>query len=178
MISSENSLFLIIDIQEKLVKMLENDDIVKNTFVISKACDVLNIPVVVTEQYPKGLGETVLDIKSALSNAKYFEKTSFSALQNEDVLNEIEKSSKKQIIICGIEAHICVLQTAVELVDKGFEVYLLNDCSASRKNSDYLSAVEFLKQKGVKIVNKEIALFMFLRSSKHPNFKELQALIK
>ena len=98
MISSENSLFLIIDIQEKLVKMLENDDIVKNTFVISKACDVLNIPVVVTEQYPKGLGETVFDIKSALSNAKYFEKTSFSALQNEDVLNEIEKSSKKQRI--------------------------------------------------------------------------------
>nr|MCR5260370.1 isochorismatase family protein [Candidatus Gastranaerophilales bacterium] len=90
----------------------------------------------------------------------------------------IEKINRKQIIICGIEAHICVLQTAEELINCGYEVYLLKDCSASRRKDDFETAVEYMKQTGVKIINKEIALFMLLKSARHQKFRELQALIK
>ena len=178
MLNIEDSLFLIIDIQEKLVNMLENKDIVKNAFVISKACNELEIPVIITEQYPKGLGSTLNEIKETAHKAVYFEKTDFSAIKNAEIKSGIENFNRKQIIICGIEAHICVLQTAEELINCGYEVYLLKDCSASRRKDDFETAVEYLKQIGVKIINKEIALFMLLKSAKHQKFKELQALIK
>lgn len=177
MLNKNDCLFLIIDIQEKLVKMLEETDIVKNVTILVKSCDVLNIPTIITEQYPKGLGSTIDEIKS-VSNATYFEKTAFSAIKDEKILKEIENKNKKQIIICGIEAHICVLQTALELKEKGYEIYFVNDCSASRKSSDFQTAVEYLKQEDIRIVSKEIVLFSLLETSRHPNFKELQQLVK
>lgn len=178
MLNSENSLLLVIDIQDKLVNMLENSNIVKNAYTITTMAEKLNIPTVITEQYPKGLGETCPEIKNSALSAKYFEKTSFSALQNDEIKNEILLSGKKEILIMGIEAHICVLQTAIELKNAGLDVYFLNDCSASRNTEDFNTAIEYLKQNDIKIINKEIALFMELKTSKHPNFKELQALIK
>ena len=179
MLNQNECLLLVIDLQEKLVKMVgENTPVATNCEKLLKAAKTLNIPSVITEQYPKGLGETISSIKEANENAKYFEKTSFSAISTEEIKRAVMDFNKKQIILCGIEAHICVLQTALELKENGFEVYVVKDACASRKEENYTNACSRLIQAGAIVTDTEITLFELLRSSKHPNFKEIQGLIK
>ena len=181
MINENNTKILCIDIQEKLVNMLKcSTEIASNAYKILKAAAILNVDTFLTEQYPKGLGSTIQSIKDidGFSNFKPFEKTSFSALKNEDFMNEFSKSEKKNVLLFGIETHICVYQTALELLEKDYNVYIIKDCSASRSNTNHKAALEILKQKGATITTLEIVLFEFLKSSKHPNFKEIQLLIK
>lgn len=173
-INIENVQLLIIDIQEKLVNMLNNNEIAEDSIKIAKAAGILNIDTIITEQYPKGLGSTLEDIKKALPNAKYIEKTHFSALR-EDNFPEIRK---KQVIIYGIETHICVLQTAFDLLNKGYEVFVVQNACGSRNEENKAAALRRLIHAGVQIVTTEMVLFELLKTSKHPNFKEIQALIK
>lgn len=176
MLDIKNSVLLIIDMQEKLVKAASNgDEVVSNAQKLVEAANILHIPILVTEQYPKGLGKTVLDIPQ---NSQMFEKTSFSALNIEGLLKSLDKLNRKQILICGIETHICVLQTALDLIQNGFEVYLVKDASSSRTQEEHNNGVELLKQYNVKILSTEITLFQWLKTSKHPSFKQIQALIK
>ena len=172
-INSENSLFLVIDIQEKLVKMLENDDVAKNGIKLMKAANILNIPTIITEQYPKGLGETINEIKEAISSAKYVEKTSFSAYDGvKQYLN------KKQVILFGIESHICVLQTAFDLINKGYEVFLVKEAVGSRNINDKKTAINRMQIAGVQIVSVEMVIFELLKTSMHKDFKLVQSIIK
>lgn len=174
-INSSEALLLVIDVQEKLVNMLENNDVKDNAIKVAKACGILNIPAVITEQYPKGLGDTIEEIKQALPNAEYVEKTSFSALKED----EVEKLlSQKQVIIFGIETHICVLQTAIDLLNAGYEVFVVQNACGSRCDDNKNAALRRLIHAGAQIVTTEMVLFELLESSKHPNFKEVQALIK
>lgn len=177
-INAKNSLFLIIDIQEKLSKMLNNDNIAANAITIAKAAGILNIPSIITEQYPKGLGTTLDEIKSALPNAKYMEKTYFSAMKEEGFKDTLKSFNKKQIIIMGIEAHICVLQTAFDLLKEGYEVFMVKNASGSRSEENKEYALQRLRHAGVQTVTTEMVLFELLEGSKNPNFKEVQALIK
>ena len=132
-----------------------------------------------TEQYPQGLGATVPELKNCLpDNTKCVEKTSFSALETLEVVNILEKSGRKQIVICGIETHICVYQTACDLIERGFDVYVLKDGCASRNKYEFKSGIELMKQMNAKVTCTEIVLFEWLKTSKHPNFKEVQLLIK
>lgn len=183
MLSIKNSALVIIDIQEKLVLASKyGDDVAEIASKLAKATNILNIATIITEQYPKGLGGTVIEVQNALSqNSSKFEKTSFSALLEEEFANkikELKNSGIKQIVICGIETHICVLQTALELMNEGFDVHIVKDACASRNKKEYKTGLELLKQYGAKITCAEIVLFEWLRSSKHPNFKEIQQLIK
>lgn len=179
MLSQKDSLILLVDIQDKLVSALEKDKITDNAYKIVKAANILEIPIVVTEQYPKGLGNTVEKIKNELNkDTKVFEKTYFNALLEPEILDTIKSFGKKQIVIMGIETHICVHQTASALVEQGFEVYAIKDACASRNKYEFKQGIEAMKQNGVKISCVEIALFEWLKGSKHPNFKEIQALIK
>jgi len=180
LIDSGNSLVLIIDIQEKLLNAVFNKEtLAKKAGIIAKAANILNIPAVVTEQYPKGLGGTIESVKEALGeSAKIYEKITFSALDNEDILSVIKSSGKKQIILFGIETHICVSQTANALIEAGYEVYAVKDACGSRSEIEYNAGLERMKENGAKFVTTEITLFEWLRSAKHPNFKEVQSLIK
>lgn len=179
MLNTENSVLLIIDIQEKLVRMLEKDTIVSKSCALANAARILGVDTIVTEQYPKGLGSTIDPLKEALGeNVKYFEKTSFSALKEEAVENGIKLTGKKHVMICGIEAHICVYQTAMDLISKGYEVSLVADASASRNKFEFKTGVELMRQHGINITCVEIVLFELLKSSKNPDFKAVQALIK
>lgn len=174
-INSSEVLVLIIDVQEKLVKMLEDCRVKDNAIKIAKACGILNIPAVITEQYPKGLGNTIEEIKQALPNAEYVEKTTFSALKE----NYVQKLlSQKQVIIFGIETHICVLQTAMDLLKEGYEVFVVQNACGSRCSDNKDAALRRLIHAGAQIVTTEMVLFELLEGSKHPNFKEVQALIK
>lgn len=176
MLKSSDALIIMIDMQEKLVKATNAENEVKQAEKIIKAAEILDIPVLVSEQYPKGLGQTVEVLKN--DKQKYVEKTSFSLLKEETAVDMIKLFHKKQIVLFGIETHICVYQTAMDLIKKGYEVYLIKDACKSRKEYEYNTGIDLMRQNGVKISCVEIALFEFLESSKHPNFKEVQQLIK
>ena len=179
MLSIENSLVLVIDIQEKLVSSLENNNIVNKVACVVKAANILNIPTLLTEQYPKGLGDTVFQVKDVLGETSVIlEKTSFNALLEEDIANKIKEFGKKQIVILGIETHICVYQTALALIDAGYEVFVVKDACASRREYEFLQGIDSMRDNGAKISCLETVLFEWLKTSKHPMFKEIQAIIK
>lgn len=175
-VNPNNVLFLIIDIQEKLVKMLKDESIKEAAVKLAKTARIINIPVIITEQYPKGLGKTIEEIKNALPNAQYIEKTSFSAFN--EIKEALQKTDKKQVILFGIETHICVLQTAFDLINNGYEVFVVKNASGSRNEDDKNSALQRMRHSGCQTVTTEMVIFELLKTSKHPNFKEVQALIK
>ncbi len=176
----EDSLVLIIDVQEKLLNAVFNkEQVEKKSAIVAEAAKILGIPVVVTEQYPKGLGNTIPAVKDALAeDTEVFEKTAFSALNNEEILEAIKKHNKKQILIFGIETHICVSQTTAALRELGYDVSVIKDACGSRAEEEYLAGLERMKDNGAYIITTEIALFEWLKGAKHPNFKAVQALIK
>lgn len=177
-IKPNNALLLIVDIQEKLVNMLADGKVKDNAVIVAKACGKLDIPCVITEQYPKGLGQTIEEIKIALPDAVYFEKKSFSAMLTDGFEDLLQKYNKKQIIIMGIETHICVLQTAFDLLQKRYDVFVVESACGSRKADDKKSALKRLSFAHAQILTTEMVLFELLTTSQNPKFKEVQALIK
>lgn len=165
-----------IDMQERLVAGTSAEKEVTQAEKVIKAAEILDIPVIVSEQYPKGLGQTIANLKN--EKQKYIEKTSFSLPKEEGFIDILKSYNKKQIVLFGIETHICVYQTAMDLLENGFEVILVKDACKSRKNDEYNTGIDLMRQNGVQISCVEIVLFELLKSSKHPNFKEVQQLIK
>lgn len=183
MLNIEASVLVVIDIQDRLVLASKYGvDVANAMSKAARAASVLGIPTVVTEQYPKGLGHTVPQLQESLDENTFItEKAAFSAMLEPEFANKIKElkaAGRKQIVIGGIETHICVLQTAHDLMKEGFEVYVLKDACASRNKAEYKTGLELLKQYGAKITCLEITLFEWLKTSKNPKFKEVQALIK
>lgn len=179
MLDIENSVVVIIDIQEKLVNAVGKYSPVEKACKIAEAAKILDIPVIVTEQYPQGLGATVPELKESLSkNAVFIEKTAFSAVLTPEFVQNLEATGRKQIVIFGIEAHICVHQTICDLIACGYEVYIVKDASASRNKYEFKTGIDLIKQNGAKVSCCEIVLFEWLKTSRNSNFKQVQALIK
>ena len=181
MINKNDSLLLIIDIQERLFQAMEIDSqslLKKNCAILIKAADEFNIPMIVTEQYRKGLGETIPELKDIISDAKVFEKIFFDAMKEEEIRKAITGISKKSIIISGIEAHICVFQTALSLIALSHNVVIASDSVASRRKDDKDAAVAMLKEAGVLIYPTETIAFMLLEQAGTPEFKRLSPLFK
>ena len=176
LINEKDCVLIAIDFQEKLVGMLENRSCANKMKKLLITAKTLNIPTIVTEQYPKGLGFTIEELD--ISHATIVEKTSFSALQQQEFADALVKTGRKQVIIGGIETHICVHQTVSELIDAGFEVFVVKDACASRNRFEFEQGLQIMRQNGAKITSMEIVLFELLRSSRHPYFKILQSLIK
>ena len=176
-IKTENSAFLFIDIQEKLTAMLRKDKAAKKAEILAKTAKILNIKSIITEQYPHGLGSTIPSVKYCLpDSAKFFEKTSFNALETDGVKESLR--DVKNIFIFGIETHICVLQTTLALLENGYNVFVVKDACASRETEEFKAGINLMEKEGAKIMTTEIVLFELLKSSKHPLFKEVQLLIK
>ena len=181
LLDASDSLSLLIDIQEKLLpKILGCTEILNCSLKIIDVAKVLNIPIVVSEQYPKGLGSTVKSIKSRLkeSNFKLFEKTTFSCLGDIEIRNYFKQQKKKQIIVCGIETHICVLQSVNDLLKNGNKVFIINEAVGSRYEESKKIGIHRNKQIGATLINFEMFLFELIRDSKHKKFKELSSLVK
>ena len=175
-LNQDNTLFFIIDIQEKLLNAVFNkEQLEKKAKTLVKSAEILNIPVLVTEQYPQGLGDTIDGLKDF---AKVFEKLAFSALADSSLVEELKKINKNEIVIFGIETHICVYQTAIALLEAGYNVTLVKDASGSRSEIEHQTAIDCLKQCGVNIKTTEMILFELLKGAKHHCFKQIQALIK
>ena len=179
---SEHSQLLVIDIQERLASAMPADvldKIVKNNNVLLTAASKLGIPVIHSEQYPKGLGNTVAALAEHFPEASQsVTKTSFACSGAEEFDELIAKQKRQQIIITGIESHICVLQTALQLQQQGYVVYVIEDAICSRKKFNHKNAIKRLRQSGVIISNVESVLFEWLGDAMHPEFKTLSKLIK
>lgn len=175
-----NTACVIIDVQEAFREAVPDfEKLVSRTAIAAKGFSLLGIPVVVTEQYPKGLGHTAKEILGVLpGDVRIFEKTKFSSCGSDEFLGYLRYLGINQIVVAGIEAHICVNQTVHDLLDQGFQVHLLIDCVASRTELNKRTGIEKMKMHGAIPSNTEMALFELMRDSKHEKFKEIQALIK
>jgi nicotinamidase-related amidase len=172
------SALLIIDMQEAFRANIPDFDRYANRITIAaRGALLLNLPVIVTEQYPKGLGHTATEIREVLpANIEILEKTTFSSCGAQHF--EAELQGKNQILVAGIEAHICVNQTVHDLLASGFQVHLLADCITSRKETDRIAAFQKMQTSGAIPSSVEMALFELMRDARHEQFKAIQGLIK
>ncbi len=178
----EDSLLLIVDIQTKLtaampIKVLAR--LQKYTSLLLKAADLLDVPVVATEQYPKGLGALEPEIVRLLpEDADRIDKTCFSCVNQEHILETIHKSGRKQIIITGMEAHICVLQTTLDLLVRDYSVFVVMDAICSRRRENYETAIQRMGSSGAVICDSESVVFEWLSDASHEHFKYISSLVR
>ena len=182
LIDSSQSTLLIIDVQDKLFSKIENHkEILAVIEKITSAFHIMDLPIVYSEQYPNGLGSTIKSLKEKLLDIKStrIEKTTFSCFANNNkVLLEKNLIKGKQVILCGIETHICVLQTAVDLKNLGYQVFIVEDAVGSRNIKDKKQAIKRLLKCDVSLITLEMLIFELVRDSKHEHFKELSNIIK
>ncbi len=178
-ITPQNSLAIVVDIQEKLLPHIhENAQIIKNAQILIEGLKLFDIPFILNEQYPKGLGNTAKELREKLQDEEVFEKTSFSCCANEQTRAKIINSKKNTAIVFGIETHICVLQTCLDLIANNISPILVTDCCGSRKPHDKEIAIQRLNQAGVIPTTYESLLFELCQGSQNPLFKEISNLVK
>ena len=177
---TENTLLLIVDVQEGFRDAIGNFSVIAANIARAVAgFQLLGLPIIVTEQYPKGLGPTAEEIRYSLPDEfDVIEKITFSSFGSADVRVQLEKLGKKQIVLCGIETHVCVNQTAHDLLSNGYTVHLLTDCVGSRFEHDKAAGLAKMSFSGVVPSSIEMAFFELMVDAKHEKFKEIQALIK
>lgn len=174
-IEREHAIVLAVDYQEKLVPVMwEKEKLIENSSILLAGLKELSVPIILTQQYTKGLGGTVREITEAAGKTDYTEKITFGAF--ESVENVIH--AKKYVLVCGIEAHICVLQTVIDLKEAGYIPVLVTDCISSRKESDLNAAVRRASQEGAIITTCEAILFELLKEAGTQESKKIQRLVK
>lgn len=183
LIRRQMSQLLIVDLQDKVLAPIPNKaDIVQQAEKLVRAAGMLDIPITLSEQYPKGLGPTIETLGTILgAQASIFEKIYFSCLRNDPLRNHLDEhrdQGRGQIIVAGIESHVCVAQTALELIADGYQVFAVVDAMGSRAPSSHELALGRLERAGAFLVNTEMALFEWLEKAGTSEFKSIQALIK
>ncbi len=175
----EDTVLVVVDVQERLLPAMDHSEEVLNRCVrLVQAAKLLQIPVLVTEQYPKGLGPTVPALKDALGGIAPVEKLSFSCTGADAFLDKLEELDHDQVLLCGIETHVCVLQTALDLLDQGIQVHVAEDAVSSRAPENRANALERMRREGVVISNTESALFEWLRVAGSEEFKAISRLVR
>ena len=182
LLDAGKSFLLLIDMQERLMPAMANGvEVLQRASILLKAAKRLEVPVLATEQYPKGLGHTVAPLREEIGNAPVFEKTAFSAWRDASLKKHLvahHESGRPQAMVAGVEAHVCVLQTAIDLAQAGFAVFAVSDAMSSRAPSSVALAEERMRQDDVAVINTEMAVFELLGRAGTVEFKELSALIR
>jgi len=179
-INRENALLVIIDVQEKLARAMKEEVLektVKNIITFIELCKLYQIPIIFTEQYPKGLGKTLEEIKSRI-NDEAIEKLSFSSAGEEKFVNKIKESGRQKIILTGMETHVCVWQTALDLLQRDYHVFVASDAVCSRRKEDWMQALELIKNAGGVIAPTETLVFQILKKAGTAEFKKMLEFIK
>jgi nicotinamidase-related amidase len=178
-LNKSKTALLIIDIQDRLAAVMKHKEaVVTNCLHLIELAKILKIPVILTEQYPKGIGHTVEEIRNALSVYKPVEKMTFSCCDEQNFMNEIKELNKKTIVIAGMETHVCVLQTCIGLLREGFNIHLVKDAVCSRAKENWKTGIEFIRDAGAVITSTEIALFQLLKVAGTEEFKAISKRIK
>lgn len=174
-----NTIALIIDEQVKLMPVIHDSaSVINNTRILIQGLKILEVPFLITQQYTKGMGMTVQAVFDAAGTEDYLDKRTFSCWDSEEIRGAVKASGKKQVLLAGVETHICLLQTAIDLIEDGYDVFVVENCVSSRKASDKETALKRMIQNGVQITGYESILFELMRTSTHPRFKEISKLIK
>jgi len=178
-ITKESTTELMMDIQERLFPaMYEKETLLRNCQILIQGLTKIKIPLLVTQQYTKGLGETVSEIKSVISDFSFVEKRNFSCCDEPVAMQKLNETGTKNIIICGIESHVCVLQTAVDLKEAGFNPIVVMDCVSSRSRENIEMARERFRYEEIMMTSCESILFELTRSSAATEFKAVSKLVK
>lgn len=178
-ITTDNAQLIVIDVQERLTPHIADyENVITRIARLIAGMQALAIPIAVNEQYKKGLGETVAALQTPLADAPHFEKVTFSACDDDATLAHLQAQQRRQVILCGIETHVCVMQTALDLLAAGFQPVIVCDAVGSRFVDDHQRALGRLQQAGVILTTSESLLFELCRSSKNPAFKSISALVK
>ncbi|MFM7098001.1 MAG: isochorismatase family protein [Gemmataceae bacterium] len=173
----EDTALLVVDLQEKLLpKIINAEDVARNATFMVKAAKTLGVPVLATEQYPKGLGATVEPLRSLIE--KVWEKQSFSAVREGGVLDFLKSDARIKVVLVGIEAHICVMQTVLDLLNQGFHVFICVDAVSSRYAIDVKIALKRMQQAGAVLVTSETCVYELLETAANPVFKEISAMVQ
>ena len=179
MLTPQDTCLVVIDIQEKLHKLMFNRDQVEtNSAILIKVAHALNIPILWCQQVPAALGPTIQPLASLLTDQSPFDKVTFSCWGDEAFAAKVEEIKPRTAILCGIETHVCVFQTAMNLIEKGVDVHVIADATSSRANENKQIALHRMAKAGVTLSVTEMCLFELLRTSKHEKFRELAKLIK
>lgn len=179
LLKAQSTALLIIDVQERILPVINNHQmIVDNILKLTKGFKVLSLPIFYTEQYPKGLGPTIKAITEELGNIKPFEKMTFSCSGAEELFIQFKQQHLSQIVVCGIEAHVCVQQTVLDLLENNFQVNVSADAISSRKETDCKTALERMRHHGAEVTTTESILFELLQVCGTPQFKDISKLVK
>lgn len=175
----ENSALLVIDIQERILPVIfEYERVVENTLKLINGFKILSVPIYFTEQYPKGLGPTESKIKTALDNTEAIQKMTFSCSGAPGLFQDLKRKRIKQVVVCGVESHVCVLQTVLDLLAEDFQVQVVADAISSRRKFDYEIALRRMEYKGAEITLTESVLFELLNVCGTDEFKAISKLVK
>lgn len=177
LVAAERSVLVVVDVQEKLLgSILGGEQIVQRIDTMLAATKLMNVPLFGTEQYPERLGATVEPLQSKLGNIA--SKRMFSFRECFADLQAFWEGGRRTIVLCGIESHVCILQSAFDLLAGGWDVVVVIDAIGSRKMLDHQCALERMKQAGVKLLTSEMVMFEWCETSTHPNFKAISQLVK
>ena len=178
-ITKEDTVLVAIDFQEKLMPaMSSGEDTEARAARLISGMKVFDIPAIVTQQYTKGIGSTTAKIAEALGDFEHVEKTSFSAMRTQEFRDRLAAAGRKNVVLCGVEAHICVLQTALQMMDEGYNVYLVADCIDSRNENDKMWGISRMGDAGAVITTYESVLYEILQDSRAEGFKAISAIVK
>ena len=176
----DNTLLLLIDMQERLQPLIHDDAALRGkAAALAEGARLLGVSYFVTEQYPKGLGHTIPELTAALGHTGgALEKTTFSCAQDPSIAARIQASGRSDIVLAGIESHICVQQTALDLLEAGYAVHLAEDAIGSRTSANREVGISRMRKNGAQPGSVESILFELMGTKEHPQFKAVQALIK
>lgn len=179
MLNVLESLLLLVDFQGRLAEIVDRHDlVVPNVVRMARGCQALEVPVLATLQVPEKLGPILPELAEPLVDVKPISKSVFSAFREPELMAALHRAGRKQVILMGIEAHVCVLQTGLDLLNAGYEVHVLSDGVFSRRAENHRLALHRLNEAGAVLSSVEIALFELIRTSAHPQFRTISGLVK
>jgi len=179
MLDIANTVLVIIDVQERLARVIhDKDQLLINLQKLISGAQVLDIPIILTEQYPQGLGQTIPEVAHLLPKTNPIAKVSFSCCGEQRFLREIEALNRQQVLIAGIESHVCVYQTVIDLLERGYEVQVIIDSVSSRTVENREIGLEKMKSAGASPTSTEMALFELLKIAQGDKFKQISRIVK
>ncbi len=179
MLTPENTILVMIDIQEKLARaMLDKEALVQNAVKVVSGAKILGVPIIRTEQNPKGLGRTVPELEELLHDVEPIGKLSFSCCGEPRFMKEFEESERRQVLVGGIESHVCVYQTVLDLAALNYEVQILADVVSSRTAENRNIGLDRCREAGASLTSVETVLFEMLRAAEGEKFKQMLRVVK
>jgi len=175
----EDSLLLVIDIQQAMLRVIDRwETVAGKTKQLIQSANVLEVPILLTEQYKKGLGITLPELTQEIKSPQVFQKEHFGACLEKEFIPTIQSANRKKIVVVGMETHVCVLQTCLDLIRAGFQVHLVADAVASRVDENRDIAIELLRQAGAVISSTEIVIFQWACRANTDEFRKILPIIR